>query len=111
VNGVSGVHFLHPNVRQAQGPAFFGVTTASAPSVWGAKVEAVLIGSPADKAGIKAGDVISEFGGNTVPDGKALDELVTEYSPGQRVQFRVWHDGRPEYLVARMGEVTTVASR
>ena len=111
VNGVSGVHFLHPNVRQAQGPAFFGVTTASAPSVWGAKVEAVLIGSPADKAGIKAGDVISEFGGNTVPDGKALDELVTEDSPGQRVQFRVWHDGRPEYLVARMGEVTTVASR
>jgi hypothetical protein len=55
--------------------------------------------------------VISEFDGNTVPDGKALDELIAQYSPGQRVQFRVWHDGRPEYLVARMGEATTVASR
>jgi len=111
VNGVNRVHFLHPDVKPAGGPAFFGVATASAPSVWGAKVKSVIIGSPADKAGIKAGDVISEFDGNTVPDAKYLDLLVTHYSPGQRVQFRVWHDGQPEYLVARLGEVTTVASR
>jgi PDZ domain/BON domain len=111
VNGVNGVHFLHPDVRQAQGPAFFGVTTASAPSVWGAKVKAVLIGSPADKAGLKSGDVISEFDGNTIPDGKALNDLIAQYSPGERVQFRVWHDGRPEYLLARLSDVQTVASR
>ncbi len=111
VNGVNRVHFLHPDVRLAQGPAFFGVTTTSAPAVWGAKVKAVLIGSPADKAGLKPGDVISEFDGNTIPDGKAFDDLLTQYYPGQRVQFRVWHDGQPEYLLARLGEVTTVASR
>jgi hypothetical protein len=111
VNGVNRVHFLHPDVRPAGGPAFFGVATASAPAVWGAKVKSVTIGSPADKAGIKAGDVISEFDGNTVPDARYFDLLVTHYSPGQRVQFRVWHDGQPEYLVARLGEVTTVASR
>jgi hypothetical protein len=27
------------------------------------------------------------------------------------VQFRVWHKGQPEYLIARLGEATTVASR
>ena len=111
VNGVNRVHFLHPDVLPAGGTPFFGVATASAPSVWGAKVKSVAIGSPADKAGIKAGDVISEFDGNTVPDAKYLDLLVLHYSPGQRVQFRVWHNGQPEYLVARLGEVTTVASR
>lgn len=111
VNGVNRVHFLHPDVRPAGGPAFFGVKTASAPAVWGAKVQSVIIGSPADKAGIKPGDVISEFDGNTVPDAQYLDLLIVHYSPGQRVQFRVWHDGQPEYLVARLGEVTTVASR
>jgi osmotically-inducible protein OsmY len=110
VNGVNRVHFLHPDVQPASGPAFFGVTTTTAPSVWGAKVQAVLIGSPADKAGIKPGDVISEFDGNTVPDAKYLDLLVAHYSPGQRVQFRVWRDGQPEYLVARLGETTTMAS-
>ena len=111
VNGVKRVHFLHPDVHPAQGPAYFGVTTAWAPEVWGAKVSAVFIGSPADKAGIQPGDVISEFDGKTVPDAKALDELIEQYSPGQRVQFRVWHNGQPVYLVARLGEMTTVASR
>jgi len=110
VNGVNRVHFLHPDVHPAGGPAFFGVKTASAPAVWGAKVKRVIIGSPADKAGIKPGDVISEFDGNTVPDARYLDLLVAHYSPGQRVQFRVWRDGQPEYLVARLGETTTMAS-
>lgn len=111
VNGVNRVLFLHPDVQPADRPAYFGVTTAWAPDVWGAKVQAVFIGSPADKAGIKPGDVISEFDGKTIPDGKTLEDQIAQYSPGQRVQFRVWHDGQPEYLVARMGELTTVASR
>lgn len=111
VNGVSGVHFVHPDVVPSNGPAFFGVRTAQATNVWGAKVKSVIIGSPADKAGLKAGDVISEFDGNTVPDSKYLDLLIGHYSPGQRVEIKVWHDGAPEYLVARLGELTTVASR
>ncbi len=110
VNGVNGVHFMHPDVLPANGPAYFGVTTAFAPDVWGAKVRAVFIGSPADKAGIQPGDVISEFDGETIPDAKTFDDLIAQYSPGQRVQFRVWHDGQPEYLLARLGEMTPVAS-
>jgi len=55
--------------------------------------------------------VISEFDGKTVPDANACNNLVATYRPGQRVQFRVWHDGQPQYLVARMGELTTVAAR
>ena len=111
VNGVNRVHFLHPDVVPANGPAYFGATTASAPAVWGAKVKSVIIGSPADKAGLKPGDVISEFDGKTIPDARALNTTVMQYSPGQRVQFRVWHNGQPEYLIARLGEATTVASR
>lgn len=111
VSGVNRVHFMHPDVLPTNGPAYFGVITANAPSVWGAKVKKVIIGSPADKAGVQAGDVISEFDGNTVPDSTYFDLLVAHYSPGQRVQIRVWHEGQPEYLVARLGELTTVASR
>jgi hypothetical protein len=111
VNGVRRVHFLHPDVHQAQGPAFFGVTTAWAPEVWGAKVSAVFIGSPADKAGLQPGDVISEFDGKTIYDAKVFDDLIAQYLPGERVQFRVWHGGQPLYLVARLGEMTTMASR
>jgi hypothetical protein len=111
VSGVRRAHFLHPDVHPAQGPAYLGVTTVGAPEVWGAKVHAVSIGSPADKAGIRPGDVISEFDGKTVPDAKAFDDLIEQYSPGQRVELRVWHDGQPLYILARLGEVTAVASR
>jgi PDZ domain len=111
VHGVKRVHFLHPDVVSADGPAYFGVTTGWAPDVWGAKVNAVFIGSPADKAGLKPGDVISTFDGQTIPDGGALNSLIAGYHPGQRVEIRVWHKGEPEYLVARMGEMTTMASR
>jgi hypothetical protein len=111
VSGVIGVHFMHPDVLPADGPAYFGVTTSFAPDVWGAKVRAVFIGSPADKAGVQPGDVISEFDGNTIPDAKTFNDLIAQYSPGQRVQFRVWHDGQPEYLLARLGEMTPMASR
>lgn len=111
VDGVNRVHFLHPDVLPVNGPAYFGVKTASEPAIWGAKVKSVVIGSPADKAGLKQGDVISEFDGNTIPDSRYLDLLIVHYSPGQRVQIRAWHKGQPEYLVARLGELTTVASR
>jgi hypothetical protein len=37
--------------------------------------------------------------------------LIEQYSPGQRVELRVWHDGQPLYILARLGEVTAVASR
>ena len=111
VSGVRRVHFLHPDVHPAQGPAYLGVTTVWAPEVWGAKVHAVSIGSPADKAGIQPGDVITEFDGETVPDAKTFDDLIGHYSPGQRVELRVWHDGQPLYILARLGEETAVASR
>src|SRR5260370_23287907 len=73
VSGVRRVHFLHPDVHEAQGPAYFGVTTSWAPEIWGAKVQAVVIGSPADKAGIQPGDIILGFARKTVPAAKELD--------------------------------------
>lgn len=110
--GVRRVHFLHPDIREARGPAYFGATTWWSPDVWGAKVQAVFIGSPADKAGIQPGDVISEFDGKTIPDAKSFNSLLQSYLPGQRVRFRVWHNGEPQYLVARLGEtVASVAGR
>ncbi len=74
-------------------------------------MQAVFIGSPADKAGIKPGDAISEFDGKTIPDAKTFNGLLAQYSPGQRVQFRLWHGGQPEYLLTRLGEATTMVSR
>jgi hypothetical protein len=110
ITGVRRVMFLHPDIRVAKGPAYFGATTVWSPDIWGAKVKAVTIGSPADKAGIHPGDVISEFDGNTIPDSKSLTKLLETYTPGRRVRFRVWHNGEPQYLLARLGESSGASS-
>jgi len=105
------VFFLHPEVREAQGPTFFGATAEYAPEVWGARVRNVVIGSPAYKAGIRAGDVIREFDRATIADARELEKAVADHSPGQRVTVRSWRDGANRYSIARLTGLTQFASR
>lgn len=107
----SRVYFLHPDVRSAQGMAYFGALTVYAPQVWGAQVTRVVIGSPAYKAGIRAGDVIREFDGRTVNDGNDLASAVAEHKPGQRVAVRIWRDGGSTYHIARLTGLRQFALR
>ena len=48
----------------------------------GALVGDVSPGGPADKAGLKSGDVITEFNGQTVQDASQLKLRVAETTPG-----------------------------
>jgi len=105
------VYFLHPEVRDPQGPTFFGARAEYDPAVWGARVRNVTIGSPADKAGIRAGDVIREFGHATIADAKELEKAVADHSPGERVAVRSWRDGENKYSIARLTGLTQFASR
>jgi len=105
------VYFLHPEVHDAQGPTFFGARAEYDPAVWGARIRNVTIGSPADKAGIRAGDVIREFGHATIADAKELEKAVADHSPGERVAVRSWRDGENKYSIARLTGLTQFASR
>ncbi len=58
----------------------------------GALVEDVESGSPADKAGIKAGDVILALDGRDVPRSEELPRLVARHAPGTHVTVTVLHD-------------------
>jgi len=49
----------------------------------GAKIEGVTPGGPADKAGIKVGDIITKFNGTSLADAKAEDE--DESGPGMKL--------------------------
>jgi len=52
--------------------------------------------SPADKGGLKSGDVILSFGGKKVKDGADLMNLVGLCQPGRQVEVLVWRDGRQQ---------------
>jgi serine protease Do len=58
----------------------------------GALVEDVESGSPADQAGIKAGDVILSVDGQDVPHSGDLPRMVAPHQPGTQVHVGVWHD-------------------
>jgi|GEM_PF-2367457 S1-C subfamily serine protease len=55
----------------------------------GAYVVRVIPGSPADKAGIKAGDVIVEVDGKDVKNASALQEMARSLKPGQKAVLTI----------------------
>ncbi len=64
----------------------------------GAFVANVLENSPAEKAGIKRGDVIVEFDGKTVKTPIELQDMVGAASPDKKVTVKIIRDGKPLIL-------------
>ena len=58
----------------------------------GALVASVSEKSPADKAGIKAGDIILEFDGKKVDTMRKLPKLVAQTEVGKRVSVKIWRN-------------------
>ena len=58
----------------------------------GALVASVAEKSPADKAGIKAGDIILEFDGKKVDTMRRLPKLVAQTEVGKKVIVKIWRN-------------------
>ncbi len=58
----------------------------------GALVASVGQGSPADKAGIKAGDIILEFDGKKIDTMRTLPRVVANTQVGKSVQLKIWRN-------------------
>lgn len=69
----------------------------------GALVGDVVKDSPADKAGLKSGDIIEKFGGKTVADSRRLKMDVARISPGETVAMEVLRDGSMKTLKVHVG--------
>lgn len=77
----------------------------------GALVADVIKGDPADKAGIKAGDVILSIDGKEIENHKELINIVGSKSPGETVKLKVLRDGKILNISVKLGErKTTLAS-
>ena len=64
----------------------------------GALVASVSEDSPAEKAGIKAGDIILEFDGKKVDTMRTLPKLVAQTKVGKKVILQIW---RNEKLISK----------
>jgi Do/DeqQ family serine protease len=73
--------------------------------VRGALVNQVEPGSPADRAGLKQGDVITEVAGRRVSDGNELRNAISNTTPGTSVSLKLIRDGRVTDISAKLEEL------
>jgi serine protease Do len=64
----------------------------------GALVSEVVKDGPADKAGVKGGDIILEFDGTTIHEMTALPRMVAATPVGKKVGMKILRDGREMQL-------------
>jgi serine protease Do len=75
----------------------------------GALIASVDPGSPADKAGLKPGDVVLAFNGQQIDDPNKLPRLVAGTKPGQSATLKIWRDGKAEDVKFTAAELVTEA--
>ena len=71
----------------------------------GALVNSVEKGSPADKAGVEAGDIILKFDGKAVNSSGDLPRIVGATKPGSKASMQVWRKGGSRDLTVTVGEI------
>ncbi|MFA5631606.1 MAG: DegQ family serine endoprotease [Porticoccaceae bacterium] len=69
----------------------------------GALISQVMPGSPAEKAGLKAGDVITHFNGREILDSGDLPHQVGQLSPGSTARASVVRNGKNRELAVTVG--------
>jgi serine protease Do len=70
----------------------------------GALVASVEAKSPAEKAGIKTGDIILAVDGHDIEKSIDLPRIIGESRPGTAVKLKVWRQGDTKELSASLGE-------
>ncbi len=71
----------------------------------GAIITKVMPKSPAERAGLKRGDVILEFNGKEVKNSHQLSIYVSSTKPGTRVPLKILRNGEERTVWVRIGEL------
>jgi len=71
----------------------------------GALVGDVETNTPAQKAGIKSGDVVTEIDGKKVTDANNLRLIVSDLAPGTRVNVKLVRDGHEKTVTVALAEL------
>jgi serine protease Do len=75
------------------------------PDQHGALISDVMPDSPADKAGLKSGDIVLEFNGKAVPGSNRLQYEVASTAPGATVPVKILRDGKEQTIQLTVREL------
>jgi serine protease Do len=71
----------------------------------GVLVGDVVEGSPAEKAGLKRGDIIIEFAGKRIEEPNQIRNMVANTEPGQTVEMKIIRENTKEIMKVTIGDV------
>ena len=76
----------------------------------GALVSDIMSGGPAEKAGIKQGDIITRFAGKEIKDARQLQLVVADIPAGQKVDVEIYRNGKPMTLPVTLSSTDSAAA-
>jgi Do/DeqQ family serine protease len=71
----------------------------------GVLVREVVDGGPAERAGVRAGDIITAFNGTPMDDSNSLRIQVASAQPGAAVTLTIWRDGKEQQVRVTLAEL------
>ncbi len=71
----------------------------------GALINEVVVDSPAEKAGLKRGDIILAYNGHTVEELNDLPRLVAETPVNKTVKIKIFRDGKERKVKVKIGKL------
>ncbi len=88
-----------------QGMAYLGITPDYSANAQGLRVTNVASGSPAEKAGLKQGDVIVKLADVEVKDVQALTDQLRKHRPDEQIKVLIKRGEQEETLTVTLGRV------
>ncbi|MFH1855006.1 MAG: trypsin-like peptidase domain-containing protein [bacterium] len=86
-------------LKDAKGALVYGDPTRG--------IAAVISDSPAEKAGIKQGDVILKVNNEEINENKSLPSILSKYSPGDEINILIMRDNNQTTIKLKLGEVSS----
>ncbi|MBP7760501.1 trypsin-like peptidase domain-containing protein [Candidatus Saccharibacteria bacterium] len=98
--GYLGVRYIMLNVEAAK---HYKLSRSKGAFVTGSgSASAVLPGSPAERAGLKEGDIITRVNDTELSETISLVSLLAQYGPGDSVKLTVVHDGKERTVTVKL---------
>ena len=84
--------------------SYLGVESSADPtSPNGAQIQVVVPGGPADKAGLKTGDLIKAIDGQAIKDPTGVSSAIASKKPGDKVTIQIERNGLTQEIDVPLG--------
>jgi len=74
------------------------------PAQWGVYITSVASGSPASKAGLQQGDIITSINGTAIDETHQYLNLLLTYQPGEQVKLGIIRNGKSMEVLVTLGQ-------